>query len=153
MVDTILQSGVDFVIIVKHENILHKIGLLRTKKIFKIYPICLASLLKISKLLNKIDFNNNPSDEQSFIDYASQQIVANMNIMPDIIALAILNKENYNKFYYKWLVKFLFNNLDASEMFQLFQLVLKQMGTNDFLASLVSIKGINLIETQTTGKS
>ena len=52
---TILQEGIDITISIAHPNLLHRWKLIKQDYSYRITPICLGTLLKISNLLIKLD--------------------------------------------------------------------------------------------------
>ena len=146
MIRTILQDGVDF-----------EVTSGKKSRKFRIYPIKLGTLFQISKIIltmKPID----AKDTDDLFAIGIQNIIENKDKILEIVALAIFNQKNSNRFK-KWeLKRYLNNNLTAEELRNLLNLVITQMDVTDFLASSVSIKRINLIETanqelSTTGKS
>lgn len=152
-VDMLLEKGIDFSISVKKINLLHRFKIIRSKREFVIYPICLGALLKMSKLLLAMKAGDTLSEgasDQDFINAGIEGIIANKDRMIDVVAIAILNndKEPTNSF-----KRFLNKNLTPSEALQLLKVVIKQMDIQSFLAFMVSVGGINLLASPTGGQS
>ena len=152
--EAILQRGVDFEVTVLHQNILHKKGLKKDSRKFKIYPICFGALLKISELLEKVRGDHKELDQADggeFFGTALKSIIENKDLMISIIAIAIVNKEKDPP---KSLIKFLNANLDTKEACALLNLVIQQMDMQRFLVFMVSVGSLNLLKTSpTTGES
>jgi len=147
-VDTILQDGVDFEITVRCRTLLHKMKLKPTSKTFKIYPLALGAGLKISKLLLEIDPEVFKRASESTLSLGIEQYAKIQPVMLECIALAIDNSDRPPP---KRLIRFLSKNLTPKEMFRILLLVVNQLDINHFLAGLVSIRGVNLMETRQTG--
>ena len=150
--EAILQEGVDFNVTVANRNILHKLKILRSERKFVIFPICLGTLLKISKLLMdvKVNAQRDGLTDAKFIQMGIESIVENKDRMIDIIAYAIHNKETEPP---KSLVRYLNRNLNSKEALSILSVVIKQMDIQDFLAFMMSVGGMNLLASPTTGES
>ncbi|GAF93375.1 unnamed protein product [marine sediment metagenome] len=150
-VDSILEKGVDFKITVHNKNILHKLNLIPTERKFVIFPIKMGTLLKISKILLDLDTDElvgvmkNEDKEINLLDLGAKNIIENKDKMIKMIAYGIVNSEKEPS---KNLIKFLNENLTAKEGLKLMTVIVQQMDVNPFLASLVSIKGMNLLQTK-----
>jgi len=154
---TILQEGVDFAVTPTKPTFLHKIHLLKPEKRFRIYPICLGSLLKISEIINSIEsIDLKSKKEDTFLESAITQIVNSADKMAEIIALAIWNKPFSNnkligffqRLKVKRLTRYFLANLINHEIVTILNLVINQMDINYFFACLVSMKGLNLTATE-----
>ena len=147
-IDSILEKGVDFTITIQNKNILHKLNLAPTERKFVIYPIKMGALLKISKILLDLDTDEltgamkNEGKEVNILDLGAKNIVENKDKLIMMIAYGITNCEKEPS---KSLIRFLNENLTAKEGLKLMTLVIQQMDVSPFLASLVSIKGMNLL--------
>lgn len=152
-IDSVLEKGVDFTIKVQKQNILHKLHILPTERQFVIYPLNMGTVLKISEIL--LDLNtdeldeplNNPDKEKdkqfNFLEAGVNQIIENKDKVIKIIAYGITNSKKEPS---RQLVNFLDNNLNAKEGLKLVTLIVQQMNVSPFLASLVSLKGMNLMK-------
>jgi len=150
-IDSILEKGVDFTITIQNKNILHKLNLIPAERKFVIFPIKMGTLLKISKILLDLDTDElvgvmkNEDKEINLLDLGAKNIIENKDKMIKMIAYGIVNSEKEPS---KNLIKFLNENLTAKEGLKLMTLIVQQMDVNPFLASLVSIKGMNLLQTK-----
>ncbi|MBA7584903.1 hypothetical protein ES708_26869 [subsurface metagenome] len=150
-IDSILGKGVDFKITVQKKNILHKLNLTPSERKFVIFPIKMGTLLKISKILLDLDADElvgamkSEGKEINLLDLGAKNIIENKDKLIKMIAYGIVNSEKEPS---KNLIKFLNENLTAKEGFKLMTVVIQQMDVNPFLASLVSIKGMNLLRTK-----
>ena len=148
-IDSILEKGVDFTITVQNKSILNKLHLAPTERKFVIYPIKMGTLLKISKILLDLDTEEllgvmkNEGKEVNILDLGAKNIIENKDKLVQMIAYGIMNCEKEPP---KSLIKFLNENLTAKEGLRLMTLVVQQMDVSPFLASLASIKGMNLLQ-------
>lgn len=148
--DTILQKGVDFPVTVAHRNILHRLRILPSEKIFVVYPIVLAALLKISEIINQIDeqFLNMPEKDEEVRELSKKNILQNKDRLVKIIAIGIENKGEKPS---KKLIRFLDKNLTTRECNELINLIRQLMGEDHFFASTISLKGMVLQKKSTPG--
>jgi len=148
-IDTILEKGVDFTITVANQNLLHRLGILRTERRFIIYPLKLGTLVKISRILAEIDPEQlkllKDTKDGGFLQQGLTIIVDNKNRMLSVIAYGLTSKRKEPS---QSLIKFLDDNLTPKELLKLLIIVISQMGVADFLASMVSVTGLDLLETQ-----
>lgn len=150
-IDSILEKGVDFTITIQNKSILNKLNLTPSKRKFVIYPIKMGTLLKISKILLDLDTDEligvikNEGKRINFLDLGAKNIIKNKDKLVQMIAYGIVNSEKEPS---KSLIRFLNENLTAKEGLKLMTLIVQQMDVNPFLASLVSIKGMNLLQTK-----
>ena len=150
-IDSILEKGVDFVITIQNKNMLNKLHLIPSERRFIIYPIKMGTLLKISEIL--LDLNadelvgamKNEGKEINLLDLGAKNVIENKDKLIKMIAYGIVNREREPS---KKLIKFLNENLTAKEGLKLMTVIVQQMDMNPFLASLVSIKGMNLLQTR-----
>jgi len=152
-IDSVLEKGVDFTIKVQKQNILHKLHILPTERQFVIYPLNMGTVLKISEILFDINTDeldeplNNPDKENdkqfNFLEAGVNQIIENKDKIIKIIAYGITNSKKEPS---RQLINFLDNNLNAKEGLKLVTLIVQQMNVSPFLASLVSLKGMNLMK-------
>lgn len=152
-IDSVLEKGVDFTIKVQKQNILHKLHILPTERQFVIYPLNMGTVLKISEILFDLNTDeldeplNNPDKEKdkqfNFLEAGVNQIIENKDKVIKIIAYGITNSKKEPS---RQLINFLDNNLNAKEGLKLVTLIVQQMNVSPFLASLVSLKGMNLMK-------
>jgi len=147
-IDSILEKGVDFTITIQNKTILNKLHLAPIERKFVIYPIKMGALLKISKILLDLDTEElvgamkNEGKEVNILDLGAKNIIENKDKLIKMIAYGITNCEKEPS---KRLIKFLNDNLTTKEGLRLMTLVVQQMDVSPFLASLASIKGMNLL--------
>lgn len=152
-IDSVLEKGVDFTIKVQKQNILHKLHILPTERQFVVYPLNMGTVLKISEILFDLNTDeldeplNNPDKEKdkqfNFLEAGVNQIIENKDKVIKIIAYGITNSKKEPS---RQLINFLDNNLNAKEGLKLVTLIVQQMNVSPFLASLVSLKGMNLMK-------
>ena len=153
--DALLQKATQFDISVAYPSILHKLGILKNKKSFSITPIYAGTLFEICNIMQSMpfigidDLKNDQSNK--FLDIFIQNVAANTQSVNKILAYAIFNREIntiWHRLKFKRLIKFLNGNLTNPERLKLLNVVIQKMEVRDFLAFMVSIKGMNLIEAE-----
>ena len=153
VVNTILEKGVDFTVTVNKLNLLHRIGLLPSKRKFIIYPIVMGSLLKIANLLSDMDVSYFEDKEKmiNLQEVGIDSIAKNKDKMVWVAAYGIVNSEKDPP---KSLIRFLDRNLTSKEMLKLVILIVRQMDVSSFLTSTVSATGMiaSLTKTPETEK-
>ena len=152
VIDSILERGVDFTITVQNKSMLNKLHLTPIKRKFIIYPIKMGTLLKISKILLDLDTGelegvmkdgeDGKGKEVNILDLGAKNIIENKDKLIMMIAYGIVNSEKEPP---KSLIRFLDENLTAKEGLKILTLVVQQMNVSPFLASLASLKGMNLL--------
>lgn len=158
--EAVLQTGTEIEIEIANPGLWHKLGLKKTVHKFVIKPIYSGSLLEICRLLEKIDFQEidklNVKGENTLanvLKVMSKNIIENTDKLNQILAWGIFNRRVItvkDKLKMKWLVRLINDNLDNAERVRLLNVIIQHMGTQHFLAFMVSIKGMNLIETEQT---
>ena len=152
-IDSILEKGVDFTITVQNKSIFNKLRLAPIKRTFVIYPINMGTMFKISEILLDLDteellgvMKNNGNDkgkDVNILDLGAKNIIENKDKLIKMIAYGIVNSEKEPS---KSLIRFLNENLTAKEGLKIMNLVIRQMDVSPFLVSLMSIKGMNLLQ-------
>lgn len=152
--DATTDSTINIVVDINPQNNIEKWlqhwGILPCKKGFEIKPICLGTLFKISKILLSIELKmpdlKGENANGNLLDANYQAIVKHSGSMAEIVALAIQNDKHRVS---KKLVTFILNNFTAKEMLGVLSLVLKQMDLTSFMSSIISIRGLNVLESPT----
>lgn len=150
-VDSILEKGVDFTVAIQNKNILHKLKLTPPERKFVIYPIKMGALLKISEILLDLNIDElvnvmkGEGKGVNLLDLGAKNIIENKDKLIKMIAYGIRNCDKEPP---ESLIRFLNENLTTKEGLKLMMLIVQQMDVNPFLASLVSIRGMNLLQTK-----
>lgn len=149
----ILQDGVDFEVTRNRTSRLRRFGLGGKARRFTVYPICAGALFELSKIITAMpSIEANAGD--NLFSVGIRSILDSKDRMLEVVAVAILNRKmtRWTRFRAWRIRRFLDANLDAHELLRLVGLVVDQMGVADFLASTVSIRRLNLVETERTDK-
>ncbi len=122
-------------------------GVLPKQRIFQLKPIYLGSMLKLSPLLLGIDLTLPKVKQEleggSYLVMSYEAIQNHAEKMAKIIAIAI---QNNNEDPDKSLVKFILRNFTAKEIMRVLTLVIKQMDIENFISTIISVKGLNVLE-------
>jgi len=161
IVRTVLEDGVDFEVVVTNPSIWHRLKIFPTTKTFVIFPVCLGALLKIAETINSIKSLNIELDkDKSVLEVALLSIIKNTETISKVIALAIWNrkfsdykvKRYFQKLRLKRISRFIEANLNSAETLKIVNLLLTQMEIDQFLALMVSIKGLIILPENETEK-
>jgi len=142
VVDTILQEGIDFFIEYNAPNILRRRGILPKSKKFVIRPLVMGTLIRVSKIMVDMKFTEKVSSE-NFTTQGMEMMAGHTNELIDIIALAIENRESRPN---KRLTKLIRKNATPQEIVELINVVVSQMDVGNFMKSIISIKGVSLLQ-------
>jgi hypothetical protein len=113
----------------------------KKQKVFKITPLTLGSLIKISKSL--IDIDLKLFDQSNLLESNYNLIEKHAGKMAYIIGVAVVNNKADPS---KSLIEFFLNNLTAAELLKITSIVLQQMQIADFMHTIISIKGTNVLQ-------
>jgi hypothetical protein len=143
--DTVLDEPVVLTVDVRPQSRLHallmKWKLLPEKKVFQVRPICMGSLIRISRLIlsidaGKVDFKNMLESNYRFVDQYAETAA-------QVIAIAITNSKQKPS---GRLVKFILHNFSSSELLSTILIVVRQMGVQNFMSSIISLRGLSVLE-------
>jgi len=138
--DTIAEKPVEIKIDILKRTWYHKLTK-RKQRVFEIKPLALGSLVKISKEL--IDIDMSLFDTSNLLESNYKLIDNYGEKMARIIAIAVVNQKQDPA---NELVQFFINNLSAKELLQVASIVLQQMNISDFMHTIISIKGANVLQ-------
>ena len=143
--DAVNEKAVSFQISIIAQNRLQKwfqqLGWMPMKKEFLIRPIVLGNLIRISKLL--LTINPQAITGKNFLDIGHKMIADHADTMAIIIAIAIQNNRHEPS---AKLVAIIKNNLSSRELYELLAYVLDKMDLKNFISSIISIRGLNVLD-------
>lgn len=129
------------------EQKLQQWGLLPKKRVFTLRPIYLGTLIKISKILLSLDLKLPETDAGNsggkLLEANYQAIEKHGESLAIIVAYAI---RNTNRRVDRRLVRFILQNFTSKELMGVLSLVLKQMNLTSFMTSIISVRGLNVLE-------
>ena len=137
--DSLLDKAVSFEIEIISPTLLQK-WKKETKKSFKISPSTLGTMIKISQEFLSIELEN--FNKEEILNSNFTLIKDHAERMARIVAIAVQNTKQDPP---KSLVSLLINNLTAKELYDLVNIILKQIDTVNFLKSIISARGVNLL--------
>lgn len=111
------------------------------KKTFEVKAACIATMVRISAILLEIDFKAFQGTE-NFLNTNYGLMEKHGRSMCKAIATAIHNGRNPAP---EWMIDFLMNNLTAAEMRMILSVVLQKINIEDFMISIMSSTGMNLL--------
>lgn len=115
------------------------------KKDFQLKPLCIGSLVRISKITLEID-PDLVSKGMSMLDMAYVSANAHGRNLARIVAIALTNSRQDPP---ESLVDLIESNVTSQQLLQIYMEIIKQMDVTPFMTSIVSIRGINLLERKT----
>lgn len=122
-------------------KLLQKKKLMPAKRTLVLEPVTLGTLIRISKLLVGIDVG--VFDMQSQLESSYKVIERYGDTAAAIVALAIKNAKERPS---PALVRFIKSNLSTQELLYVMSLVLRQMNVTGFMATIISMKGLNMLQ-------
>ena len=144
--NTLTNNGsVPFKIHVSAPGILRLIGIRVVR--LRIKDLYYGTLLKIGPKLSKLKIEIKQG-ESTTIQPILQNMAVNIKLQAEIVAIAILNNP-FKIWCWTWLLKsFLIWNLDAKSMSNLMSLMLDKMNIMDFMKSIISTGGLQVLKSE-----
>lgn len=148
--DTVTNEPVKITVDIKPQGRWDKfLRLLRVNppmKTFYITQITLGNLIRISKLLTSIDSSIfNPKNNDNILDNVYHAMEKHGNALAVIVAISLYNKKDMPE---KSLITFVETNFTAKEILSVVSVVIRQMDVTSFMTTIISVKGINILESQ-----
>jgi len=113
----------------------------KRKRAFKLSPATLGTLVKISRELLSIEIEE--ADKSNIMLLTQKLMLAHSSRMAKVVAIAIVNSKADPP---QSLIEFLEYNLNAEELATVAMHVVNKMDINSFVRSIISIKGVNILE-------
>ena len=145
--EIILDKGVDFIVTVRNKNILHKIGILPTKRTIILFPISIGSMARINHFTEKLDIDAYYKDGKLSLDEAGRSVLksGHFDDLVEVSALAILNKARPSRIRLWMLKRYIKANFSSRDLLNMFSVIHRQMGTEDLFFCLSSMKMLGVI--------
>ena len=118
-----------------------KFGWIPGKRAFQIKPATLGTMIRISKLLLEIEIESLKTNT-SALDANYKLYDQHGEQLAQVVALSIKNNKDLPD---EKLVRFLQNNLTGKELFSITQVVVKQLDVLSFMSTIISIRGVSLL--------
>ncbi len=146
--ETITSKAEGFEITIVPQNRLHawlmRKGWRPAKKQYELKPIVIGNLFRISKLLLTVD-PGKIFTGGNMLENSHRLVVEHTDTLIDILAIAIKNTQAEPD---KGLKKLIRENLTAKEILTLLSMTLRQLDLQNFISSIISIRGLNVLETE-----
>jgi hypothetical protein len=113
------------------------------QQVFKVKGATMRTMLKISKLLLKLNYTPMPEPGNGLLDWAYQGVVDNLELSVKIIAAAIHNKNSEHP---QSLEDLLFDNMDAKEHRKIAFNIINKLDVLTFMSTITSIRTINILK-------
>jgi hypothetical protein len=120
-------------------------GLLAQKRQLVIRPATLGTLARISRLLLTIDRKMLSGQDVLEGNYLLAR--AHGDTLAEIVALAVHNQKGEPA---AWLKRLVLEQFTQAELITAMRIILHQMDIKSFMTAIVSIRGLNLLETSPT---
>lgn len=137
--DTILSKPITFEIDILHPSYLQKIRK-KTKRSFKIMPSTLGTMIKISKEFLSVEVGE--ITNENFFSTNYKLITEHARRMARVVSFAVVNNKDDPP---DSLISFFENNLTSKELSNLVNIIINQMDVVNFLKSIISAKGVNIL--------
>lgn len=143
--DTLTEAPVTLDITIASRGRMHawlqKIKLMPRKRSFLVRPATLGTLARISKLLLSIEVDD--LSQEQFLNSSYLLASAHHRTIAEVLAVAVTNTREYPG---EKLIDFLLHHLTARELLFCTSLLLKQMDLSNFIYSIISIKGLSVLQ-------
>ena len=143
--DVATQKPVELVVDVLPANIIYRYlqrwKVLPAKRTFTIRPITYGNLIRISNLLLSIDIK--VFDMKNLLESNYNAITQHGESVARVVAIAIHNSRDEPP---ASLTRFILFNFTSQEMLSTLNIVLQQMNVTSFMSSIISIRGLNVLE-------
>ncbi|WP_292486722.1 hypothetical protein [Methanohalobium sp.] len=140
------EESISFDVTVDKPTILHKLGILKKKKTFRIDPPPLRMLARISEEIEKLQFADKKfeeiKDDANIFDVVREfmpTVKDNYEHVLRAIIIAATNKEPSKK-----MMKFFGDNMRPKEVYDISALLIQKFDLTFFLLSLACLKGVNV---------
>lgn len=143
--DVVTQKPIELDVDVQPANCVHQLlqrwKVMPVKKTLTIRPITYGNLIRISNLLLSIDMK--VFDMGNLLEGNYRAISMHAESVAKVVAIAIHNRRDEPP---ASLTKFITYNFTAQEMANTLTIVLKQMNVLGFMSSIISVRGLNVLE-------
>ena len=119
------------------------------KKRFKIHPLYLGTLVFIGKFIPKIDINKVKFESHPMTEVL-EKMPLNGVIMAKIVAVSVLNSRIKILLFYRMYQRYFLWHITPADLKILTVLVLQQTNVQDFIYSIVSLKGLDVVSPKGT---
>jgi len=143
----IVEEGVAISIALKPSNkfhaLLQRYKILPREKVFCIEPLTLGTLLKISNILLTIP--EDMYDPNLLLQNAYKSMASHSATIAHIIAIALKNKKGPVS---AKSIDFLLHRITPADLKRMLSIILKQMDVANFMHTIISIRGLNVLATK-----
>lgn len=143
VVDAAVQEPIGFRIHIKPKNKFHRWlqskGIVPATKHFEISPLSLGTCMRISKILVDVQMMNRGTMDEIIASFQN-----NSERLAEIVAIAVVNSKTLPS---QKLVHFFLYKLSPDELKSLVEIVIDQMKLEAFMITIVSVKGLNVLQT------
>jgi hypothetical protein len=123
-------------------RLLQKIKLIEEKKTYEIKPLTLGSLMRISKEVEGISDELFNQKDDNLMAANIKAMGAHSEALARVIAIGLSGRKGEPS---TRIVNDVLNNFTPSDMMKVLNIILKQMNVMGFMSSIISIKGMSLV--------
>lgn len=124
----------------KYESILQDLNIKPKEKIFHVRPLCLGSLIKISRVMLGMDIS--VLKDINVMESSYRAIAGHADAMIRVVAIALVNREEDPPQDLLDLVRREFTSKDLATTLSV---ILSQMNISSFLNTIISVRGLNVL--------
>lgn len=145
--DTVVQQPVQLEVDIRPAGRAHawlqRIGLMPRKRTLTISPITFGNLIRASDLILGIDPKRFNMDNLLQSNY--EAIRDHGQAIARIVAIAIHNGRKEPP---AGLIRFILDHFTSHELMTVMSVVLRQMNISDFMTTIISVRGLNVLQTE-----
>lgn len=131
----------------KLQEILQRFGLMKKTRVFLLKPLYLGTLIRISQLVLSLEIKLPESGSSSNLLESNYKAVSEHgHTLARIVAIAIQNTEKEPS---DRMIRFIVNNFTSQELVGVLTLILLKMDLKNFMTSIISVRGLNVLVSQT----
>lgn len=140
--ETLTNEAVLITVELKHRNFWQRLwkGKKSRKRTFHIQQVTLGNLIRIATILNK--FDKSLLSGENILESNYQAIQHHGRDLATIVAIALENKRQAPG---QALIDFVEAQFTTDDLLKTFSVIIEQMDITNFMRSIISIKGINIL--------
>lgn len=142
MLDEPIKVTINTAATTRKQKLFKRIGLFKERREYFLRPLTIGSFIRISKLVLPVDLGI-IKDKKSILDIGYYAYKEHGSILVKIAAIALTNTKEEPTEEFEKLIE---HNVSASELLIIYAAVIRMMDVNSFISSIISIRGVNLLE-------
>jgi hypothetical protein len=147
VVDSTLDTPMHITVELNHGSafwkLLQKWGIRPVKRVFEFTPITTGNLIRISRILLRID--PDIMDAKRLLESTYKALATHGDDICEVVAIAIANSKAGPS---KSLVSLVRDEFTPKELLSVLSLTLNRMNVSDFVNSIILMRGLNVLESE-----